>query len=107
MKLIICPKCEDWVKLRLKKMRKCECGHIKGRYIDNVKAEVSEDAISVGVGNGSLREAHASLIDAKIFKENLDRKGYIKECFMLTWLRPNEGKGNPHTKIIKSKKPKK
>lgn len=101
MKIIICPKCEDWVKLRLDKMRTCECGFVQGRYINNVVAEVSEHAISVGVGNGSFMQAYARLLDAKKNKPDLDREGYIKECFMLAWMRPNEGVGNPHTQIIR------
>lgn len=99
MKLIICPKCEDWVKLTYE-MRTCGCGHTKGRYVNSVEAEVSKDAISVGVGNGSFVQALGRLIASVHQGKKYSRGEYIDVCGMIAWLRPNSGEGNPHTRVI-------
>ena len=102
MKLVLCPECSDVFKLDFK-MRKCKCGKTKGKYIDNLKAEVSKNAISIAIGNGSLEEAwHRMILIKKNTKNKATREAYIIGAnITFTWVRPNSGKGNPHTKLIK------
>ena len=98
MKLIFCPYCGDLFKLRFD-MKSCECGKVYGRYVDNSQAEVNKDAISVAIGNGSLHNAIAKLND---LRGTFSRDSYIDMAKIThAWCRPNDGKGNPHTKIIK------
>lgn len=102
MKLALCEKCWDVFKLA-KEMRQCKCGEVKGRYIDNMYAEVSENAVSIAIGNGSLENA---IRDARNFKGN--REDYYKDGngrISHAWVRPNSGEGNPHTKIIQEDTP--
>lgn len=104
MKLLFCQKCYDVFKLDLEVMRQCKCGAVKGRYIDNLMAEVSEEGISIAIGNGSLEEAIVDM--TKLFRESdgeANRKEYqapYKGKIDYAWVRPNSGAGNPHTKII-------
>lgn len=102
MKLVLCQECWDVFKLA-KKMRKCECGKVKGRYIDNSEAEVSGNAISLALGNGSLEVAIGNMMVLKhSTKDTADREDYIDSArIQYAWVRPNGGKGNPHTKVIK------
>lgn len=39
MKILVCARCGDWVKLR-SEPRTCPCGGCGGRYVDDVKAQV-------------------------------------------------------------------
>lgn len=103
MKLLLCEHCWDIFKLDYD-MRKCKCGKIKGRYINNSQAEVSKNAISVALGNGSLEH---SIIDMRKHYEdskgNAGRHEYYQENqgkIEYAWVRPNSGYGNPHTKEI-------
>lgn len=85
-------------------MRQCECGKVKGRYINNSEAEVSKNAVSIAIGNGSLMEAIYQMRDNQnetndeAHRESYyeDKKGRISHA----WVRPNSGNGNPHCKII-------
>lgn len=94
--------CGDVIQLRVGKLRTCECGKVKGRYIDCRMAEVSKGAISIAIGNGSLAQAIGRMMDLKHrTKDTADRKQYIEEARIeYAWVRPNEGSGNPHTKIF-------
>ena len=57
MKLLLCRKCQDVVRL-IQKERSCECGCVKGRYINNIYAEYSgEHAVPLGFANGSFVQA--------------------------------------------------
>lgn len=103
MKLIYCPECGDVFQLRLKSLKKCECGKVKGRYITKSLAEVSENAISLAIGNGALNNAIVKMMALKDSSGNTaDRQQYIKDANLIfAWVRPNEGPGNPHTRVIK------
>jgi len=57
MKLLLCPHCEDVVKLGKKRMRKCRCGKCAGKYIDKINAIIYGPAIPIGFDNLSLMEA--------------------------------------------------
>lgn len=105
MKLLLCPKCSDVFKLS-QEMRTCRCKYIKGRYIDNVYAEVSDNAISIALGNGSIEQAWFKMLAVQSTSKNkADRREYIEKAKIdYAWVRPNSGPGNPHTKLIKEKK---
>ncbi len=98
MKLLFCTKCHDVFKLPMKEFKTCECGACKGRYTDNIKSEVSGPCLSLAIGNGSLVNAMRRLV---ILGNKEDRHKYIEECRLVAWVRPNEGPGNPHSKVIK------
>ena len=95
MKLIFCPDCQDVFKLDFE-FRTCKCGKSSGRYIDNTNAVVNGYGISLAIGNGSLNN---SMWKLKLDKKDRTRKEYIHEFNVSCWVRPNEGDGNPHTKI--------
>lgn len=105
MKLIFCTKCFDVVKLIPRKMRSCECGNVFGRYIDDTYAEVSDTAISLAIGNGSLINAihdmkhNDEMSHGEASRESYHEKG--KGLIGYAWVRPNEGNGNPHCKVIR------
>lgn len=57
MKLLFCRICGDVVKLERRK-RACRCRDVSGRYeADGANATVSQRAIVIGIGNGSLDSA--------------------------------------------------
>ena len=57
MKLILCPECQDVVKLIMEETRSCKCGRSSGKYLDPLYAEISGKAIPLGFDNGMLRNA--------------------------------------------------
>lgn len=60
MKLILCPLCEDVIKLN-RAGRFCECGRSWGRYLnDGVSAEIGGEAVPLGFVNSELRIALAN-----------------------------------------------
>lgn len=105
MKLLFCPRCWDVIKLKEKQMRSCECGYVYGRYLTNELAEVSDIAISIAIGNGSLINAIDDMKrHSKSTDGNADREEYYQEGngkISHAWVRPNSGKGNPHTVVIR------
>lgn len=59
MKLILCPVCEDVIKLNAAG-RSCECGRSWGKYLaDGLTAEIGGEAIPIGFANSELRVALA------------------------------------------------
>ncbi len=99
MKLIMCPACKDVFKLR-SALRECDCGLVQGRYVDASIAEVSKGAISIAIGNGSLQQAISNMNRIKS-SGDADRNSYRDEARIeYAWVRPNSGKGNPHTKVL-------
>jgi hypothetical protein len=66
---LFCPKCEDMFKLR-STMRTCSCGACHGRYLaDGLHAEISENAVAVGIGNqgflGAWMNTHLHKLENK------------------------------------------
>lgn len=102
MKLMYCPSCYDVVQLR-RKYRTCECGRVSGRYINNIEAEISADAISIAIGNGSFLQAIENMRELRAAtNDQANRKDYQRFAQIeYAWVRPNEGLGNPHCKMIK------
>ena len=56
MKLILCPHCQDVVRLKRGTSR-CMCGKSWGRYVNDIDAEVNSEAIPLGFDNASLVKA--------------------------------------------------
>ncbi len=103
MKLILCGKCWDVFKL-IKEKRICSCGAIAGMYVDDVNAIVTENAISLALGNGSLDKAISDMGQLQFETNNTaKREDYYSEGkgkISHAWVRPNDGPGNPHTKVV-------
>ena len=53
MKLVTCLECHDVVRLYPSQWRRCFCGAVEGRYLDDgVKAEIrGESAAAIGIDN--------------------------------------------------------
>lgn len=106
MKLLLCENCWDVFKLTRDEMRQCKCGKVKGRYITNSLAEVSANAVSIALGNGSVEQAIENMREHQKETDDLgDRSSYYEETngqIVYAWVRPNSGPGNPHTKIIEA-----
>ena len=101
MKLLFCPKCFDVFKLTLKP-RSCDCGEVKGQYIDNINAEVNGKGFSLAIGNGSLVGA-INRLSYGAFPCDSSSGVYISDNSVICWVRPHEGEANPHTKIKATK----
>ncbi len=57
MKLLLCPKCYDIVKLQFS-TRSCQCGASSGKYLpDGLLAVVSPDAMVIGIDNHMMKRA--------------------------------------------------
>jgi len=56
MKLLLCPECQDVVRL-FNDWRTCRCGRVRGRYVNDRLAEYAGPAVPLGFHNGSLLEA--------------------------------------------------
>lgn len=104
MKLLYCVTCEDVFKLDIE-LRVCRCGIVKGRYINNEKAESNGKGISIAIGNGSLRNAIEGMKQLYLSsKGEGSRSEYIEAGngkISHAWVRPNTGEGNPHMIINK------
>lgn len=56
MKLLLCLKCSDIFSLS-RKEKTCSCGETKGKYIDELNAEISGDCEPIGFANTSFFKA--------------------------------------------------
>lgn len=103
MKLIYCKDCGDIFNLQFR-TKKCACGKVAGKYIDNYNAEITEGAVSIGFGNGSFESAIKQMKRNFIETNGMaSRESYYKEGngkIDYAWVRPNEGEGNPHCKVV-------
>jgi hypothetical protein len=61
MKLLRCLLCGDIVALGIGKMRKCDCGASKGRYVDERYAEYEGPSQIIGMDSNDLRAARGGL----------------------------------------------
>ena len=104
MKLLFCEHCQDLFKIGFDTLRSCECGRIKGRYINDEEAEVSPEVVSVVIGNRSLAQAiadmrrHQAVTGDMAEYEEYRRYGY--GAIDHAWVRPNSGPGNPRTRLL-------
>lgn len=107
MKLLLCTKCFDVFKLDYD-LRQCKCGEVKGKYEANGATALTTDneaTISLALGNGAVMNAIA---DMKTHQRNTDNTAERFEYYLQgnglishAWVRPNNGPGNPHTKLLK------
>ena len=56
MKLLYCPTCHDVRKLGYT-WTSCQCGEVRGRYVDNINAEWNGKGSLLGFANSSLTQA--------------------------------------------------
>lgn len=73
MKLIACQKCSDLVMLVNEHTRKCFCGEVAGKYLDDdITAVVNSEALVVGIDNYGFRLAKILAIKAYNHLERID-----------------------------------
>ena len=108
MKLIQCLKCQDIFNLNYKE-KSCSCGKVKGRYVDESRAEVSGVHMAIAIGNGSYRNAfHAAPAEQSDWRYD-KRRDRVLHLFgeltdlvptmFLGWARMPDGPTNSHSKI--------
>lgn len=96
MKLLFCPECHSVFNLSYH-LKSCECGKVKGKYVNNVEAVVNGEGYSIAIGNGSL--ASALMYGSR---QRTNRRP--KDSEIICWARPHEGEANPHTRVVKDLK---
>ncbi len=106
MKLLFCEHCHDIFKPGFGNVRTCECGRVKGRYINDDEVEVSPEAVSIAIGNKSLLQAIADMrrLQART-QDKAGRDAYLqahKGAIGYVWVRPNTGPGNPRSRLMES-----
>ena len=96
MKLLFCLKCGSMFSLSLAKEKCCDCGEVRGKYINEREAVTNGKGLDIGIGTGDLWNKWM-----KILKDDKkkDRKHYQEEYQLIAWVRPHEGIGNPNTKV--------
>ncbi len=94
MKLLFCLECHDLFNLSYRE-KSCSCGACSGRYVNSIDAVVNGCGVSLAIGTGSLQLAIARLAGMAG-----DRKDFIENNSVLCWVRPHEGQGNPHTRVL-------
>lgn len=103
MKLLYCLDCEDVFKLSFE-VKTCKCKKVQGRYINRSEAEVSENGISIAIGNGSLDAAIADMQEHFANTKGKATRSEYQEIgkggISHAWVRPNTGAGNPHSRLI-------
>lgn len=79
MKLLTCIKCSDVFSLTLKE-KSCGCGAVKGRYVTNLQAEYSGEAVVVGFNNFSFIDA---IREQRAHGDKSDGRGRLFEAFII------------------------
>lgn len=104
MKVIYCEKCGDLFKLTRKELRECKCNRdkVKGKYRTKKHAEVSDNAVSIKIPNGSIKKAIRRMQRLKRDKPKSKDKDYKAHSPIPAWVRPNFGPGNPHTHHLRN-----
>jgi len=88
MKLILCMKCQDVVKLQMHH-RNCMCGESYGQYRDDgLNAVIKGPCIPIGFDNRSLLQA--------IYTQPLEGKGRSFEAFVIPQKCPTVNYGEQH-----------
>lgn len=104
MKLLYCEHCHDIFALSIRQLRSCECGRVKGRYIDDQQAEVSPEGIRLVISSKALPQAVEDM--HRLQAETGDTAGreeyrrYGCGAIEDVWVRPNTGPGNPHMRLL-------
>jgi len=97
MKLMFCPDCQDVFRLMIKQVRSCQCGKVKGYYLDLDLAVTNGQGIAIALDNDSLDKIVKKLGTMDQNRPDSFYKSYAK---IRVWARPNSGPGNPRTKIV-------
>jgi hypothetical protein len=100
MKILYCPKCGDLFKLTHHELRECRCKRdkVKGKYRgDGKHAEVSKNAVSIKIPNGSIKKAIRRMERLRKDKPKAKDKDYKAHSPIPAWVRPNNGPGNRRT----------
>lgn len=91
--------CGDIFNLRVGRVKSCNCGTVKGVYVDPSNAIVNGKGHSLAIGNGSFQQA---IYNKYCLEQDGggNRDKFMEDCrIKYSWVRPNEGEGNPHTII--------
>jgi len=98
MKLLYCEHCGDVFQPSNHTFRTCECGRVKGRYLNDREVAVSPEAISIALDNKSLLRAIDSMRSVQQRTNNTaNRDEYMQAGKLRAWVRPNSGPGNPNS----------
>lgn len=105
MKVLYCKKCKSLVRLTRRKMRKCECGEVWGQYLNRRYAEHSKNAstISIAIANESFNAAIKRMQWWQRKRPESNREDYKAISSIVAWVRPNSGRGNPHSNKRKAR----
>ena len=104
MKVLYCQKCRDLFKLTRHELGACRCKHdkVKGKYrADGKHAEVSKNAVSIKIPNGSIKKAVRRMERLQKYKPKSKDKDYKAYSPIPAWVRPNFGPGNRRTHPLK------
>ena len=104
MKVLYCERCRDLFKLTRHELRECRCksDKVKGKYrADGKHAEVSKNAVSIKIPNGSIEKAVSRMERLKRKKPRAKDKDYKVHSAIPAWVRPNFGPGNRRTHALK------
>ncbi len=108
MKLLLCRHCFDVFKLDIE-MRQCKCGKVRGRYDSNgATAETTDNkyTVNIALGNGSVflaireMEEHREDTEDRAGRSDYYQRGQGQIEY--AWVRPNNGPGNPHTRLLEA-----
>lgn len=106
MKLLLCQSCFDVFKLDYD-LRQCKCGKVKGKYDPNGATAITTDnefTVNLALGNGSVIQAiyemreHQKDTNDSATRDEYYQRGQGKIEY--AWARPNNGPGNPHTRLL-------
>lgn len=105
MKLLMCCMCNSIFNLS-RTLKTCECGEVKGMYVDNLHAVTNGKGVTLAIGNGSLFTAiDTANADAPLpdWRDNPAwREWYANrpgENLFLAWARKADGASNPNSSI--------
>lgn len=96
MKLFLCPKCEDVVRLRINEIRHCSCKQSSGMYNDKQNAVLEGMAIPIEIQNKSLsraislQENYSQPIRVNAFVLPIDEKYHITKQSKCTRCQQNK-----------------
>lgn len=98
MKVLFCWECGSLFSLTIRKEKTCDCGKVKGMYVNNRQAITNGKGLALGMGTGSIQTAIMQIACAD---KDMDRRYYLDNFKVITWARPHTGPGNPNTEVVK------
>lgn len=98
MKLLFCPECWDVFKLARVK-RSCECGLVTGQYLEDGHNSINNGkGVSMAMDNNFVMFAIGKMHAFAEDDPRYDR--FYEDARIPFWVRPNEGAGNPRSKVV-------